>query len=382
MYEEIKNYIIDKGIGEYLYEMGVDFNNKEQSYDLINLKFKQNGFFFNFKLNPIDIYQREYSKALENTENFGFFNGVLLCLANVDQLKFQFCNRQELLNIIDKDSKFTKYFFDIIQDMWYLNDETKENLLYDIFITEIKDKSKSNDILYNIYKLIEFLLLNIHNEIKVDKNGKKIRNNSIKLDEMFKNYNEINNNFYPVNNSIIKDLFFFEIEANYYCFHCKKYDKQYFIYWSLYFDINQIEDNLKKYEIVHIGNILFKLEKQITCFHCKKKYISKIRFNSCPQFLIINIKPKENFKFKFKINETIDIYKYMTVNNHSNHIYELICLIRNQSITFCKSSVNYQWYRYEGINVNIVKNINNNIEDNIPYLLIYKIQDNKYNNNQ
>ena len=76
------------------------------------------------------------------------------------------------------------------------------------------------------------------------------------------------------------------------------------------------------------------------------------------------------------------IYKYLTENNHFNNTYELICLIRDQSITFCKSSINHHWYRYEGVNVNIVNNINNNVENNIPYLLIYKIKDNNYNNKQ
>ena len=104
------------------------------------------------------------------------------------------------------------------------------------------------------------------------------------------------------------------------------------------------------------------------------------KFISIPQYLIIIIKRNENNDFHFKLDENIDIKNYIGSNeiiDISN--YTLISFIKNNLISFCKSPINNQWYKYNYKQNNLQKS-KNIIEDKaIPYLLIYK-KNNKNNN--
>ena len=172
-------------------------------------------------------------------------------------------------------------------------------------------------------------------------------------------------NFYSINNSIIKDLFFFEIEFIIDCEKCHSNNKSYFINCSLDF---QLEDILnEKKGNIDIYQILNNLNEESKCLECGKKYKLK-RINSCPKFLIIIINQKDKNNLLFNINEQNDINNNISNKNKNNSLYELISFIIDDSETFCKSPVNNKWYSYKELIVE-EKDININT---IPHLLIYK----------
>ena len=370
MKEEIQNYIIKRGIGSYLNDIVGDLSN--ETFTLINYNLKRFGFCYNFK-NNCKIFSNYIQKTFK--KNNDFFNDVLLCLVNIVQLKNFFCDREKLINLIEEDSIFSKYLYKIVQDMWLnINEEKKKDDIYINLKNEIINKSESNDILYNTKLLIEFILLRIHNELRTGQNNKKIKTNFFRLDEMYRKYYEINEKFYPINKSIIKDLFFFEIKVNYECKKCQNYNESlYFLNCIMDFDITRKSKTnlLRNKNIISISD-LFGLEEYGKCLECNNDNdcISRRIINTCPKILILVIK-SDKMDIKFNLEKEINIYEYTSKKNHLTK-YELISFIQNYSITFCKSEQNL-WYKYEGSKVKESTDFNNIQKQNrIPYLLIYK----------
>ena len=366
MKEEIKKYIIKKGIGSYFNDIVGDPSN--ESFKLINYKLKLFGSCFNHQKHLNKIYSNYIPKALESYNNDNFYNSALLCLVNIVQLKNFFCDREKLINLIEEDSTFSKYLYKIIQDMCLnINEEEEKNDIYINLKNEIINKSESNDILNNIKLLIEFILLSIHNELRTNEKGKKTKTNFFALDDMYQNYNEINKNFYPINKSIIKNLFFFEIEMNYHCNNCNFEENLFFLKCTIDFDITL--NQLKNKKIIYLKD-LFGLEERSKCYECNKDCFSRRIINTCPKILIIVIK-LDNMNTKFYAEPEFDIYNYTSKKHFvSQTKYELISLIENYSITFCKSEQN-SWNKYEGSKVISINKFNNK-QNTIPYLLIYK----------
>ena len=210
MREEIKTKIKTKGIGFYLIEMGINLANRFTNYDLINEKMDIIGFYINnCKIKNDDIsVERMISKSIKKIENYDFINGVLIGLINLEPIKKIFLNKNILKNLIDNNSKYTQYLYELIQD-FYLKNEDKnysENKLIVDCIKKIREKNNSNNIYNNIILLIEFLLLNLHNEQKRDNNGKKLIDNKIDFNAYF-NFENLPY-FYQTNKSFIQESFF------------------------------------------------------------------------------------------------------------------------------------------------------------------------------
>ena len=219
--------------------------------------------------------------------------------------------------------------------------------------------------------LIEFLLLHIHNEERKEKNFIKL--DSLRYNDKFKMKNE----FYKKNNTMIQQLFFFEIFQYCFCSKCEGGD-----YGN--YSINcvlELESEIYKKEI-NIYDLLDNLSQIKDCEICKTKTLkSEKKFNSCPQTLIIVIKHNNKLKGKFLHIEKIYLKNYITKDNKDSNEYNLISFIKSppieeenkNGIIYCKSPVNKEWYKYEGLKCeksNINDIINN--EKSIPYLLIYK----------
>ena len=206
--EEIQKKIMKKGIGSYINEYGVEYSNNY--YNILNYDLKEIGFCINFDKEKKKLYIKDRSKFLKGGKDSYFFNGILQCLVNIRELKNFFFDQNQLINLIDENSIFSKYIYKIFLDMWNSNDEDKDNNdIYENLKKDIKRISESNNILNNISLLIEFILLRIHDEIKTDKEGNKMKGGITRLEEVYKNYNDMNSIFYPFNKSIIRELFFF-----------------------------------------------------------------------------------------------------------------------------------------------------------------------------
>jgi len=372
--DHIKKYLIKKGIGSYINDMGANISTKY--FNLIDYEFNEIGSCFNFNKSKRKLFKREKTKILKDNQDSFFFNNALQCLVNIKEIHNFFSNKGNLIALIDDDSIFSKYFCNIVLDMWdTYNNENNDNIYTNLKKDLIKT-TESNNILNNISLLIEFLLLRIHNEIRTNKDGGKIKDNFTKLDEMYQNFKEINNLFYPNNYSFIQKLFFFEVQTSYDCLSCKYSENQFFIKCIFDLELDQKPNKWKNTEIISIYSLL-DLPQNITCIKCDYNCLYKRKINTCPNILIFVIKSKELKNIIFRFNEEIDIKDYLAANKkYYQTKYKLISSIINKSF-YCKSMENNGWYKYEGNDIKSINSINNNFH-NLPYVLIYKLKSNKF----
>jgi len=374
MFKEIKDNIMPNGIEVYLNIMNNNHENNLEQKSLYDLDLNNIGFYININNKEINnIIITEYSKGLKYIPNTYCYSGIIQCLVNINPLRDIFLNKQYLIdNKFIENSPITKKLYQIFQDKWYW---TNNNEIYNLLIYDINNEDS------NIFKdcklLIEFLLLNIHNEQRKENNK-----NFVKLDSLiYKSKEEMNNDIYKNNNTIIQKLFFFGVQQYCICNNCQSGDiGDYVINCVLEFEL---EINRKDIEL-EINYLLNHISHMKKCVICQKNtLLSQTIFVSLPQFLIIVIKNKNKLKNDFKHIDKIEIKKE---NNDINE-YELVSFINNplieeerkEAITYCKSPVNNEWYKYEGLkcektNINeIIKN-----EKSIPYLLIYRNKCNEY----
>ena len=232
-----------------------------------------------------------------------------------------------------------------------------------VFMIEITTLYNNNLLFNDIKLLIEFILLSMHCETN--------------LNNINYNIDILRNEFYNINNSFIKDIFFFDLLSHSTC-KCKKHLTS--TNYILYLDV---DPNHSRFNGLSIENIIKDSKMDLICNKCKESkdlVFSKIQFNSSPKILIV--------VFKKKINGIKVYYKsQMSIvdNKGKNNTYELIGIIKNiennenEFETFCNTSINKGiWYKYRGANKpeKLEKNalldslsIENN---NVPFLLIYQ----------
>jgi len=250
--------------------------------------------------------------------------------------------------------------------VWTNNNDIYYSLIYDI-------NNENSNLFKNCKLLIEFLLLQMHNEQR-----KENKENYIKLESLrYNNKGLMKNDFYKNNNTIIQQLFFFETKYFYNCEKCKSGDyPSYSINCALEFTI---EDSNKE---IKINDFFGNLTKIKNCVICNEKALQSItKFSSCPLYLIIVIKHINKLKGNFKHTEKIDLKSYKINSNNDSIEYNLVSFIKNppieeekkDGIIYCKSPINNEWYRYEGLKCEKT-NINDIIkkEKSIPHLLIYQ----------
>ena len=370
---EIENKIVLKGIEIYLNEFGFDLFKPQEFQELINLDLEVIGKFLNKEIKNINN-NTDYSKPLPKVEESFYYNGVIQSLVNIDQLKRLFLNRAKLLKKIRKNHKMSMNFYKLMQYMWIFkeNKNNKEEILsinsY-IFLSDILELSKNVDIFKDIKQLIEFILLSMHCEQKLNQNiqEKDEQNINYEIDNLKEMSTEIKNSF-------IKELFFFELELDNKCCDNNSIMDCYLLYFSSK-ELETIQN-----QSINIDSII-PLKKYFKCKNCKKEINSKYKFKSLPQILIIVFPTKINYTFNFLYKDKLNLKKYSKENNNIN--YELISLIikdGKEFETYCKSSIEKEkdnWNHYkEGASKQIMTKITlkqkQNPLLNQPYLLIYK----------
>ena len=328
--------------------------------------------------------------------------GILYCLLNIKPLTDFFSKTNKPFKLIDENSTTTKFYYKIIQDLLWNFDDKEDNItkLYIRFMEKNNNISKINDIFNNIGDLINWLLLELHNDLLEDNEG-----NKVKKYKLFKNFSEMIiqseksekdkkiSDFYSDNNTIIRKLFFFELELmkkcnNIECFKSKINTNKYFSYsfnFLLNVEFNQInevinKDNRVKLDIYDL--IDYTLNKSVNiCEECFQNIKMKRKFYSCPQYFIICINKKINIKYRNKEKLNIMNYVYNNKNllclNETEYEYELISFIIDNKTFFCKCPENNSWYKYEIATKPQKIDKLELILESIPYLLIYKKINNK-----
>jgi len=259
-------------------------------------------------------------------------------------------------------------FYKLMNYMWNYNQLNNNDEGQNInFLIEIQTLSQKLSIFKDIKLLIEFILLSMHNEQKL--------NNNIHLKIDYK-IDEIKKDFFKFKNSFINDLFFFELGLKDKCL-CKV--NFFSTYYMLSLDDDSLFKDLKNQNI-NIYSLLSKAIIKLQCNKCNKSKKTKILFKSLPKILIIYIKPKIENNIIFNYNIDIELKKYL-LEKKDNARFELISMIRigpnNEIKTYCKSSKNNIWYKYtesldqEYFEEIILPNELGNYKD-IPNLLIYQ----------
>ena len=233
-------------------------------------------------------------------------------------------------------------------------------------MNQIEKDYGSDFIFTDIKLLIDFLLLKLHEEQKVDFKNQRIKNRETELFKTFKSEDEIIKKFYDKNQSLIQKLFFFDIKLSFECNYCTNKNIEYYVNFSLDFDIEQSNDNIT------ISNLLETLNININCDKCNKSLKLYRKISNCPLYLIIFIRNEKNYKYNFDIEEEINIKNYVSNEIEKNIKYELIAIIKNSLITICKSPKENKWYKYDGSKDKFEININKLSRNFIPNLLIYK----------
>ena len=171
------------------------------------------------------------------------------------------------------------------------------------------------------------------------------------------------------------------MELNYICKNCQENKTIYSVNCLIEFDIDI--DKLKNNNKLFTTNNIFQyLKEDSYCKNCNKPNKIIKKFINLPQYLII-IFHKEINDLYFTLNEYFDIKDFIRSsiellnNNLEKTQYELVSLIQDVSVAFCKSFVDKKWYKYNSKdNKRLPKTIqlDKNIKNSIPYLLIYKIK--------
>ena len=434
IYGSLNQYNIFKT--KYLLEYNIDKDfiknfeqeNQKGGFDkyLISYKFKNNiieqltdiknnpiGLIYNLNDNNKNIIKvfdikNEYLRppliVLKSVEFIPYMNSILQCFCQIEKFVNYFKYNKYAEQIINKYDTIdtpclTKAFKTLIDNLWPLNNNNNFYIPLDfknsLILINPSFKSfeqiESND-------LINFIIMILHEELnKKKKNENNIFNNNLIFDRT--NENLILNNFIQqfVNNnvSIISDLFYWTTKTVVRCMNCgiKKYDYQINTY--LIFPLKEVSKYKNNIILSNINKNIITIydcfqyyqkietltgENAIPCDICKLTCANNYKTNiySSPEIFIIIIDKDNDSQIKFDFYEEINLYKYIQTNNFG-YIYKLFGIvseldnIKKKFVSYCKSPINYSWYKYDDDKVEIVNNFKNEIIDSSnPCILFYQ----------
>ena len=356
-------------------------NNQESSrYSIICSNDKKENYSFT-------RYKKAATTGLRNLGNTSYLNSVLHLLGNIRPFASYFLNPANISTINkNKDNSVLSFLISRLYYHLYPYPEKPDREIYQpTFILKYFDNLK---IKKNPCDVIKNILMLLHNELNTSKdfNG-KLTPNFCRKDSVLKC--EIKN-FQNSNKSIISDkLNWFELRRT----MCKKCNYKTYNFLSFNFidlDIKECYASLKKKPLTIYDCLQYKgLSKQqnMKCNNCgeNSNVYSASNIFLTPEMIIFTLErgiSGENINIiPFSIDVTIDLTNFIE-SREGNTKYELngiVFLITKENkfyyVSYCKSPVDQQWYRYEDENIfptNINEAINMNNKMKIPFILVYK----------
>jgi hypothetical protein len=181
-------------------------------------------------------------------------------------------------------------------------------------------------------------------------------------------------------NSLIHDLFFFELE--YICEnnHTNNMTSNFILYISLKDMKNQKNFNIESF---------LNTKKLEICSKCNKRQKFQFKFKNCPKILLIYFKEIDE-SMKLILNNNIDLKDIILMDkNEKSAKYNLIGIIKENGtfsnndkkvISFSLSPINNLWYDYSNFETAYQKDKNNKSikfddikkDSKMPNLLIYE----------
>ena len=287
-------------------------------------------------------------------QNSDFINAVIQCFSNIGRFR---------IGLLDLESKLsnkiiTSSLIKVLKNLWLV----LNHRIYSPkkFIDIINKNFKSS---YNLKEFIQFLLNNIHKELKSSNDSNLIATNDFKLSHDYKeNINKFQyfkNIYEKTNDSIISKEFVGFLEILDICEHCHQGDKitiKTFETLSFNLDgaINTIKNNC--ISINQCFKYYYGIKKEnIKCNKCNLIKYKKCDLLFMPRTLIITLNYGNKTKTKFIYEEYLNLTHFVTYNKESPYYYELVGIIvnlqnnqnGNHFISYCKNSNNCFWYKYD-----------------------------------
>ena len=277
-----------------------------------------------------------------------YIKSIFLSLMKIEKLKDYFINNQNL----PQKNKISILFSNFIRS--FQNDKKQLPNIINNAKNEINQLNEGIIANLNFKDLIDFILINLYNELNEKKNiNNEFSSEDYNEEEAYKSFKEI---FNSQNDSIISKLFFSEIETISKCNKCKMPKFTYDICKYLYFDI-------KNQNKVNLNYLLNDFESRTTkvknfcriCVEDELDISENQKINLCSKILIIVLNNECNAEIEFKPKE-----------NLKNNNYNLICCIskstieNNFNILFLS---NQKWYQFQN-------NFHENeVENNLGFLI-------------
>ena len=273
---------------------------------------------------------------------------------------------------INQDNSLIKLFYNLCSEKKTLKECVKE------FQKIIISKNKK-DLLLNPKSLFNFLLNELHNELKnIDKKNeehipKLKRQNEFNEDNA---YNDFKNYSYK-NISFIQQLFFGTKKITKTCQYCNR--RSYDFNFLNFIPINiQNITGTTKLEYLY-DNIQREFEKKINCFICKtiQNFKIKIDITNTPEILIIflfNHQKNVKIEFPYELSEKEEKYKLKSLvmaNENSSILNNLLNKKNNINLNFI-SYVRKKGKFFVYIENNLKYIEKEIIDKGIPYILFYK----------
>ena len=312
---------------------------------------------------------------------------------NIFKLKPNFSYWEEVFSSFILLRIFNDYF----QHMKSEPDDNEypiSKLFYDLFNKKIEQSNcpiefqkiifskKMEKIINSPPKLFGFLLLELHNEIKILDRQKKINNYIQKVQKEEKNLNEKEKEAYKFfklqsqnENSFVQNLFFGIKKIIKSCEKCKTkaYIFRYFIFCP--FNIEKIKEMVDIKDLYE--NIQREFDSKNKCQDCQNNFTMKIEIFEEPKILILlffNYQKKTRVDFDVKFNDKYIIESFIMGKYERKSIFECLC-----SKTFSDNNKSFVAYRRENKNTS---NLNDTDDNNISNNEKYKNKKNKEDNNE
>ena len=402
-----KNNLDKKKNGNYDIESILKYNKNHEMNPKKIVRTKSNSLFNNplkkkkrmlVRLNSgnLDIshflpFKEEFRKStpgligLLKIGSLNYINATLQCFSNIGRLRNVLLNKYKYSNLEKNKNTNKKLSFalaEVLKNLWEnLNQRYYSPEYFQKIIIEmnpfLNDKNENG-----VKIFIIFLIETMYKEL--DNPSNNIINNNIVIDNnFFDSYNNLIQESFNKNNSIIYDEFYGFTRDMTRCNFCSKviYDIQ--AINNLFFPLEEVKVFIQyKSNYVRINDCFDYYEKlnninSFQCNNCNKinKATLKRKLVHLPKTLIIFFNHGKNSNIDIVFEEYLNLKKYI-IGEKSPYYYELIGVIflhnKNEKnfIAYCKNNNNCEWYRYIDKTVN--KSSFNEIKGNgLPYVLFY-----------
>ena len=358
--------------------------------------------------NNININIAKFN-GLANIGATCYMNATLQNLINIDPLTRYLLNQENYFKIINDINNYelSLRYCEVLYNLCLIE---KNNTYYEP--KNFKEIiSRKNPLFEGIQAndskdLINFLLEEMHNELKLLENNKKENFNELFQPIINNNKIFILNNFRKImnenNKSIISKLFYILIESITHCLGCNNDIYNYEVTFYIEFPLENVynyclnnniptinsEDNKIHIDLIQCFNnynqpSLFTGENQIYCNTCKcqnnASYINN--YYSFPPILIIVLNRGKGNKFKCEVDFPLNLnLKNFCKNYEGNVDYKLQGVISHLGesgmsghfIAYCRHRINNEWYCYNDAVVSKLNDQINGYKNGTSYILFYQ----------